>query len=155
MSNHENDSNICINARPAWELPRPWYRPPPGVTKGQPRRLDSIIAGPLFSNDEGRRWFKDTYNNYELAKNHSQDLNICTRLEDLVVEKGIAFGCAAAPRRFESGICDFIIITQIHHGPFTNDGPECYEEVLQEEIKPIPGVKEEEVKAWLKKELGQ
>ena len=37
-----------------------------------------------------------------------------------------------------------------HHtnGPFTNDDPECYEEVLQEEIKPIPG-------AWLKKELGQ
>ena len=37
---------------------------------GPPRILDSIIAGPLFSNDEGRRWFKDTYN-YELAKNHS------------------------------------------------------------------------------------
>jgi len=150
----ENDADICINARPPWELPRPWYRPPPGVTKGPPRSLDSIIAGPLFSNDEGRRWFKDTHN-YELAKNHSQDLNICSRLEDLVVEKGIAFGCAAAPRRFESGVCDFIIITQIHHGPFTNDGPECYEEVLQAEIKPVPGVKEETVKAWLKEELRQ
>jgi len=58
------------------------------------------------------------------------------------------------PRRLESGICDFIIITQIHYGPFTIDGPDRYEEVLQEDRKPIPGVKEEELTAWLKKELG-
>jgi len=73
----------------------------------------------------------------------------------LVIEKGIAFGCCAAPRRQESAVSDFLVITQIQHGPFLHDGPEAYEEVLQEDRRPIPGVRDEEVKAWLKKELGK
>jgi hypothetical protein len=36
-----------------------------------------------------------------------------------------------------------------------HDGPGAYEEVLQEDRRPIPGVKEEEVKAWLDKGLGK
>jgi len=43
---------------------------------------DYIIGGLLIENEEGRRWFKETYD-YELASDHSdsEDLNIATRLK--------------------------------------------------------------------------
>ncbi|KAG6820197.1 hypothetical protein H0H93_004047, partial [Arthromyces matolae] len=50
----------------------------------------------------------------------------------------------------ESDISDFLIITFVQRGPFTHDGPEAYEEVYDEDRKPIPGVKEEQIKAQLK-----
>jgi len=46
-------------------------------------------------------------------------------------------------------VCDFLVITQILQGPFIYDGPYGYEEVLEEDRRPIPGVLEEEVKAQL------
>jgi len=48
----------------------------------------------------------------------------------LVIKKGMAFGCCVSP-----------------HGPETV-------EVLQEDRRPVPGVTEEKVKAWLKNEVG-
>lgn len=45
------------------------------------------------------------------------------------------------------------VITQTERGPFIHDGPDAYEEVLQEDCRPIPGVKEEEVKEWLDKRI--
>lgn len=148
-----SEINIYINPHPD-TLPPPWYRPPPGVTKSRPRIQDSIIGGLLIDNREGRRWFKEAYN-YELPSHHRQDVNIPTRLDKLVIEKGIALGCRTAPRRLESAVSDFLVITQIQYGPFVNDGPDAYEEVLQEDLRPIPGVKEEEIKARLKQELGK
>jgi hypothetical protein len=145
--------NIYENPNPKGVLPPPWYRAPPGVTKGPTRTRSSIIAGLLIANDEGRRWFKESYN-YELPDHHRQDVNIPIRLRKLLEEKGIALGCCTAPRRLESAVSDCLVITQILQDPFVHDGPEAYEEVLQEDRKPIPGVKEE-VKGQLKKEFGE
>ena len=147
-----SEINIHVNPHPG-SLPPPWYRPPPGVMKGPTRIRDSIIFGLLIDNEAGREWFKKTYQ-YELLGDHSQDLNISTRLNKLVIEKDIAFGCCSAPRRLEL-VSDFLVITQIERGPFMHDGPETYEEVLQEDRRPIPSVKEEGVKTWLDKELGK
>ncbi len=113
-----------------------------------------IISGLLIDNEKGRGWFRESYE-YELSSDHLEDLNIPTRLKQLVTDKGIAFGCCAAPRRLDSSVCDFLVITEIQFGPFVNDGPDAYEEVLQTDLWPIPGVKEEEAKARLEKELGK
>lgn len=103
--------------------------------------MASIIFGLLISNDEGRKWIKDAYN-YELASHLRQDYTMSYRLKQLVQEKGIAFGCCMAPCRLESAVRDFLVITQILEGPFIHDGPYGYEEVLQEDRKPILSVLE-------------
>lgn len=72
----------------------------------------------------------------------------------LVIEKGMAFGCCPAPRRLEL-VDDYLVITQIERGPFIHDGPETYDEVLQEDRRAVPGLKEEKVKTWLEKEVGK
>ena len=144
--------NIHVNPYPG-NLPPPWYRPPPGVMKGPTRIQDSIVFGLLIDNEDGRAWFKKTYD-YELRSDHRQDISIPIQLNDLVIEKDMAFGCCAAPRRLEL-VSDYLVITQIERGPFIHDGPETYDEVLQEDRRPIPGVKEEKVKAWLEKEVGK
>ena len=59
------------------------------------------------------------------------------------------------PRRLESQLSDFLVITQVIRGPFVHDGPEMYEEVYDVEQQPIEGVKEMEVKEHLKKNLGE
>jgi hypothetical protein len=150
----ESYTTVHDNPHPKGALPPIWYRPPPDVTKGPTRTRASIIAGVLIANDEGRRWFLERYN-YELAKDHLEDINILIRLRKLLEEGGIALGCCTALRRLESDVSDFLVITQIQQGPFVHDGPQAYGEVLQEDRKPIPGVREEEVKARLKKEFGE
>jgi hypothetical protein len=70
--------NIHVNPYPEI-LPPPWYRPPPGVTKGPTRIEDSIIFGLLIDYEEGRAWFKKTYD-YELRSDHSEDLGIVRQL---------------------------------------------------------------------------
>ena len=82
-------------------------------------------------------------------------MNVFIRLEDLVKEKGITFGCFTAPRRLESNVTDTLVIMQIIEGPFFHDGPRSYEEVYEEDRKPVPGVREEEISVQLKKELGE
>ena len=113
----------------------------------------AIVFGLLIDNEEGRTWFKKTYD-YELRSDHKQDLSIPIHLGDLVKEKDMAFGCCFAPRRLEL-VSDVLIITQIERGPFTHDGPQAYDEVLQENRRPIPGQKEEKVKTWLENEVGK
>ena len=66
----------------------------------------------------------------------------------------MAFGSCSAPRRLER-VSDSLVITQIDCGPFIHDGPEGYEEVLQEDRRPVPGVMEETVKAWLEDIVGK
>ena len=131
----------------------PWYRAPPGVTKGPKRTQEYIIFGLFINNEEGRAWLKETYN-CELSIDHKQDLNVPVQLNKLVKEKDMAFGCTSAPRRLEV-VSDFLVITQIEFGPFTHDGPQAYDEVLQEDRRPIPGHKEVKVKAWLENEVGK
>lgn len=71
-------------------------------------------------------------------------LGISFQLDDLVIEKDMAFGC------------DYLVITQIERGPFIHDGQETiYDDVLEEDRRPIPGLKEEKIKAWLEKEVGK
>jgi hypothetical protein len=77
------------------------------------------------------------------------------RLRKLLDAKEIALDCCSAPRRLESVVNDVLVITQIVQGPFVLDGPESYEEVYQEDRKPIPGVMEDEIKVQLKKEFGE
>lgn len=102
-----------------------------------------------------RRWLEDRFK-LELATDHSEDINIPYQLNKLVLDNGIALGCCTAPRRLDPLVSDILVITQIDlRGPFVHDGPDAYDEVLQEDRKPIPGVKEEEVKAWLMKETGK
>ena len=133
--------------------PPPWYRAPPGVTKGPKRTQIFIIFGILIDNEDGRAWFKETYD-FELPSDHRQDLSVTIQLDDLVKEKDMAFGCTAATRRLDL-FSDVLVITQIERGPFTHDGPQAYDEVLQEDRRPIPGQKEEKVKAWLENEVGK
>ena len=60
----------------------------------------------------------------------------------------MAFGCCPAcpaPRRLELVLDYLIIIIQIERGLFIHDDLETYEEVLQGDRRPIPGVKEEKV----------
>ncbi|KAG6847520.1 hypothetical protein H0H93_007603, partial [Arthromyces matolae] len=145
---------LDIYHRPPGPLPPPGYRPPPGVVKGPLRTRLSIIGGLLISNDEGRRWFNDTYT-YKLPPRHSVDRTVNMRLEPLLFEKDLdVYGICTAPRRLESEISDFLVITFVQHGPFTHDGPEAYEEVYDENRKPIPGVKEEKIKEQLKEYFG-
>lgn len=132
----------------------PWYRPPPGVTKGTPRMFGSINAGLIISNDEGRRWFKEKYGR-DLLDDHRADLNVPLRLAGILRENGIAQGCIFAPRRSDPFISDFLVITQHFVGRWMNDGPDNYDEVLDEDVKPKETVVEERVKEWLLEELGQ
>ena len=118
-----SDSDTFVNRPP------PWFRAPPGVTKGPIRTLEYIIFGHFIENDEGRAWFKRTYG-AELSSDHNQDLTIPVLLAKMVKAKDMAFGCTTAPRRLEV-LPDFLVITQIERGPFTHDGPQIYEEVLQ------------------------
>jgi hypothetical protein len=135
-------SDIYVN-----QPPPSWYRPPPGVTKGPKRSQEYIIFGLFIDNEEGRVWFKKTYE-YELPFDHTEDLSIAMKLDDVVKKKALR---GAAPRRLEL-VSDFLVIAQIEDGPFTHDGPQRYDEVLQEDRRPIPGQKEETVKAWLENE---
>ena len=146
--------NIYENPHPKGALPPPWYRPAPDITKGPTRTRACIVAGLLITNDEGRRWFKEKYD-YPLPDHHRQDMNITMRLKALLEEKGIALGCRTAPRRLESLVADFLVITQIIKGPFVHDGPQSYEEVYQEDRKPISGVTEENIRTRLKEEFGE
>ena len=145
--------NIHKNPHPPEALPPPWYLPPPNVTRGPKRARACIIGGLLVDHDEGHRWFKAFYN-YDLPNHHRQDLNIPIWLEKLFLEQGIALGCSFTPRRLESQLSDFLVITQVIRGPFVHDGPEMYEEVYDLERQPIEGVNETEVKDLLKKNLG-
>ena len=142
-----------VNPHPPEILPPPNYRPHPSITKGPKRRSRSIVFGFLINYDDGRAWVKKTYG-FELNSDHSQDLGIPLKLNILVKEKDMGFGCCPAPRRLEL-VSDCLIITQINRGPFIHDGPETYDEVLEEDLRPVPGVKEEQVKAWLEKEVGK
>ncbi|KAG6815460.1 hypothetical protein H0H87_001609 [Tephrocybe sp. NHM501043] len=133
-------------------LPPPWYRPPPHVTEGPSRAASSIIGGLLIDNDEGRRWFKAHFDK-ELASDHCQDLSIAVALDRLIKELNInAFACSCAPRRLESAVFDFIIVTYIENGHFIHNGPETYDEVCDDR-KPIPGRAEEELKEELSVKL--
>lgn len=145
LSIHERGSDVG--------LPHPCYRPPPGVMKGPTRMSDSIVFGFLIDNEDGRAWFNKSFK-LQLPSNHQLDLNIPFRLNELVIKKDMAFGCCSASRRLEV-VSDCLIITQIIRGPFIHDGPETYDEVVQEDLRPIPGLKEEKVKAWLEEEVGK
>jgi hypothetical protein len=105
------------------------------------------MFGLLIDNEEGRAWFKKTYG-CELSIDHNQDLNVPVQLDKLVKKKDMAFGCTSA-------LSDFLVITQIEFGPFTHDDPQYCDEVPQEDRRPIPGQKEEKVKAWLENEVGK
>ncbi|KAG6827604.1 hypothetical protein H0H92_011143 [Tricholoma furcatifolium] len=147
--------DIDIHDRGAGALPVPCYRPAPGDTKGLRRTRASIIGGLLIDNDEGRRWFKEKYD-VELADHryNGRDINVNLRIRRLLEEEGIdAYHICTAPRRFES-VCGFLIITHIERGPFIREGPEAYEEVYDEVLKPVPGLKEEQVRADLLLKLG-
>ena len=111
-----------------------------------PNAWKIIIFGLLIDNEDGHARFKKTYY-CELL------LVIPIELEDLVKEKDPAFGCNPVQRRLELEL-DFLVITQIERGPFAHDGPEAYDEVLQEDRNPIPN-QEEKIKAWLENELGK
>ena len=65
----------------------------------------SIIFGLLIDNEVGREWIKKTYN-YDPCADHTEDLTIIMQLRKLVMEKGIALGCCAAPRRLEALVSD-------------------------------------------------
>jgi hypothetical protein len=155
MTAQDEQSNTEIYPNPElpYALPLPWYRPPPGVTKGRPRLRNCIRAGLIISNEEGRRWFEQQYG-ARLDDDHSQDCNIPLRLNRILQESGIAVGCSFAPRRHEAGVSDFLVITQTQYGRWMNDGPENYEEVFQEEMKPHPSALEDKAKYRLENELG-
>jgi len=50
---------------------------------------------------------------------------------------------------------DFLVITQVHSGLWINDGPDNYEEVLMDDVKPVAIAHGEEVKRRLESELGK
>ena len=113
--------------------------------------LDSILFYLLIDNEDGRAWFKKTYD-CKLQSDHRQDINIPIQLDDMVIENDMAF---VPPLRRLELVSDYLVITQIERGPFIHDGPEAYDEVLQDDRRPIPGQKEEKVKAWLENEVGK
>jgi hypothetical protein len=51
-------------------------------------------------------------------------------------------------------VSDFLVITQTQYGRWMNDGPENYEEVFQEVLKPHPSAHEDKVNDRLENELG-
>lgn len=133
--------------------------PPPDITERHPRLRRAINAGLVVSNDMGRRWWKDKYGS-ELSDDHWEDFNVPLRLGQILREHGICEGCIFAPRRpdpQQSGpyMSDFLVITQYFIGVWTNEGPDDYEEVLMEGVKPVETEVEERVKKWLKEELGK
>jgi hypothetical protein len=112
-----------------------------------------INAGLIISNEEGRCWFERKYE-IKLAEHHRQDSNIPLCLNRIIQDAGITIGCCFAPRRNESAVSDFLVITQMQRGEWMNDGPENYEEVFNKEWQQHPSTCEEEAKQWLEKELG-
>ncbi|KAG6825079.1 hypothetical protein H0H92_004760 [Tricholoma furcatifolium] len=141
-----------IHERGDGALPPPWYRPPADVTKGPMRTRTSIIAGLVIRNDEARRWY---YENYKVQLSNNRDVNVIVKLRRLLSEKGIdAYDISFAPRRMDPYVSDFLIITQIDARLFTHDGPEGYEEVYDEDRKPIKGVRESNVEAQLLANFG-
>jgi len=52
----------------------------------QPMNRDARYQGVDISNDEGHRWFKETYN-HELPTHYRQDMNVPIRLEKLLEER--------------------------------------------------------------------
>ncbi|KDR82866.1 hypothetical protein GALMADRAFT_134407 [Galerina marginata CBS 339.88] len=113
--------------------------------------MGTIKAGLLVSNEEGRRRFKEKY---DIELTDLQDMNIPLRLSRILRDKLIALGCIYAPRRSDPFMSDFLVITQCLSGCWRNDGPDNYQEVLMEDVKPKETVNEEQVKEWLEKELG-
>ena len=70
------------------------------------------------------------------------------------MEQGIALG-SFAPRRLESHLSNFLVITQvIRSARCARDVRGVYEEVYDVERQTIEGVKETEVKKHLKKNFG-
>ena len=121
-----SEINIHVNPHPPGTVPPPYYRPHPSITKGPKRISRSIVFGLLIDNEDGREWFKKTFG-FELNPNRTQDLGVPYKLDKLIKEKDMAFGCCSAQRRLEL-IDDYIVITQIDRGPFIHDGPETYDE---------------------------
>lgn len=108
---------------------------------------------------EGQRhtWARlsDYVNGHDTSsKHHRQNSNIPLRLNTLVREAGIAIGCCFAPRRHESSVSDFLVITQMQRGEWINDGPDNYEEVYQEDLKCHSSAIEDEAKQRLENEMG-
>ena len=95
--------------------------------------------------------------NYELQKDHKQDLSVPIQLDGLVKEKDVAFGCCSGLEL----VSDVLVMNVIRVRLITNwtwsfyDGPQSYDEVLQEDRRPILSQKEEKLKAWLENEVGK
>lgn len=136
---------------PDGSLP-PWYRPPPGEDTGSRAVWNTIIAGLIVSNEEGRRWFSEKFG-IELADHGRQDANITLRLRPIFREKQIPYQCRWVPRRLDTRD-DIMIITQCLQGQWEHIGPINYSEVTEEDRKPIEGQAEQELRKRLLDEVG-
>lgn len=133
--------------------------PVPDDKKGTLRQRSCIIGGLLIENDEGRRWFKDTFG-HELASDHTEDISVMVALWRKLDPDGMdtptvclvsqCHGCHSNGHNAQCFVFDFLVITYIEPGPFWHDGVNDCDFVLDEQLKPCPGVKETEVKQQLK-----
>ncbi|KAG6855275.1 hypothetical protein H0H87_005617, partial [Tephrocybe sp. NHM501043] len=109
------------------------------ITKGPKHLATSIISGLLIDNDEGYRWFKEKFN-AKLTSDHSEHINVNLQLINTMAQKDIPLNCVTAPCRLESAVSNFLTITHVQTGCFVHNVPEAYDEVYDEDKKPIPGV---------------
>ncbi|KAJ7206307.1 hypothetical protein GGX14DRAFT_643330, partial [Mycena pura] len=100
------------------------------VTPSNSRRTNyRMVGGILIPNEEGIRWFEQTYGR-ELSKDHSADASVRVELERVLTEvvEGVPFGVEYAPRR-DAAWCDFLAVTQSESGVWEHSNPDGVNEV--------------------------
>ncbi|KAJ7065241.1 hypothetical protein C8F01DRAFT_736354 [Mycena amicta] len=87
-----------------------------------------MVGGILIPNEEGVRWFEETYGR-QLPKDHRADATVRVELERILTEvEGEPFGVEYATRR-DAPWYDFLAATQLEQGVWEHDDPDGFDEV--------------------------
>jgi hypothetical protein len=110
-----------------------------------------MVGGIHIPNEEGVRWFEETYGR-ELPKDHHADASVRMELERILTEvEGEPLGVEYAPRR-DAPWYDFLAATQLERGIWEHDNPVGVDEVfLPEQQMKGESAREEQMRGILRK----
>ncbi|KAJ6553850.1 hypothetical protein B0H10DRAFT_1968129 [Mycena sp. CBHHK59/15] len=114
-----------ISPPPESKEASPSHNSPPSTAR---RTSYQMVGGILISNEEGVRWFEQTYGR-ELPKDHRTDASVRMELERILTEvEGEPLGVEYAPRR-DTPWYDFLAATQLERGIWEHGNPDGIDEV--------------------------
>jgi hypothetical protein len=133
--------------------------------RGRLRNRSCIVGGLFIEGKEGIRWW-NSISRSKLADDHSEDLSVVMSLWRRLEDHGITDArrvclidpclekCHADEPPADLKAWDFLVVTYIERGPFSHDGINNCEYIVDEERKPHPGPKETRLKEQLKELFG-